>query len=57
MNRFCVRFGSFGVSPFAFEQMRYPFLSFRILSASLAGYDASFATHLTCPSDICMLTF
>ena len=57
MNRFCVRFGSFGVSPFAYEQMLCPFLSFLIVSASLARYDASFATHLTCPGDLCMLSF
>ena len=45
MNRFGVRFGSFGASPFAFQQMLYPFLSFLVLSASLARYDTSFAIH------------
>ena len=57
MNRFGVRFGSFGVSPFAFKQMPYPFLSFLILSAFLARCDASFAINLTCPGDLCAFTF
>ena len=57
MNRFCVRFGSFGVSPFAFQQMLCPFLSFLVLSASLSRYDTSFAIHLTCPGDLCVFTF